>query len=238
MTIDHSVVSSWSIFEKNSHSTPKKPFVGITGVLCTILCAFQEGSPLIPGLICPSIENPWHSPHKTSLFSMFSSLRNWFPWGGGGFASLLPRVFSPSHQAALVIDLKQSCLNILCFSLRFQEVTAFPGKGMYWQYWGRLDAEFSAAATKAISVKMDVELLAREVKSGRPPSLHHSQDEKCQSWEAERGPPAMADGDGLDRKIGKYAEYFSVMGAAWPKVPRDLGRVPCNQLSIWSRSPC
>ena len=48
----------------------------------------------------------------------------------------------------------------------------------------------------------------------------------------------MADGDGLDRKIGKYAEYFSVMGAAWPKVPRDLGRVPCNQLSIWSRSPC
>ena len=73
---------------------------------------------------------------------------------------------------------------------------------------------FLQQQSKAISVKMDVELLAREVKSGRPPSLHHPA--RMKSVRAEKfgyGPPAMADGDGLDRKIGKYAEHFSVMAA-------------------------
>ena len=37
----------------------------------------------------------------------------------------------------------------------------FPWERMYWQYWVRLDAEFAAATTKAISVTMDVELLTR-----------------------------------------------------------------------------
>ena len=163
---------------------------------------------------------------------MFSRLRNWFPWGEGDSLLCCPVCFL---QAALLIDPEQSCLNILCFE--FQEVTAFLGRGRI----GNIGEDWMhnfLQQQRPFQWRWMWSFLARDVKSGASPLPPSPADEKCQSWEAEPGPPAMADGDGLDRKIGKYAEYFSVMGAAWPKVPRDLGRVPCNQLSIWSRSPC
>ena len=63
----------------------------------------------------------------------------------------------------------------------------FPWERMYWQYWVRLDAEFAAATTKAISVTMDVELLRQHLgaflATGRKisPSITCVLGEKCQS---------------------------------------------------------
>ena len=101
----------------------------------------------------------------------------------------------------------------------------------------RLDAEFAAATTKAISVTMDVELLTRFWQNrsfwDNVWELFWQRDVKfppqspafwVKSVRAEDGPPAMADGDGLDGKIGKYAEYFSLMAESTASLSESARR--------------
>ena len=124
---------------------------------------------------------------------MFSRLRNWFPWGGGGFASLLPRVFPPSCSPNWPrTKLPQYTL------LWVSGGDSLPWKGTYWQYWGRLDAQFSAA-TKAVSVKMDVELFGkgRKIRGVPSPSITCGwKVSELRSW-------TWAPGDGWWRCLGQ-----------------------------------